>query len=98
MWAIALSESAITTPATVKKTKNSNSHNDDNSDRIYSENDNKNNYTSGGNPEYLGDDLAGYQIVIHPDLKTLYLQSNLSTHNVFGQTPQYNVFLEYLQI
>ena len=43
-------------------------------------------------------DPAGNQIVIHPDLKTLYLQSNLSTHNVFGQTPQYNVFLEYLQI
>ena len=43
-------------------------------------------------------DHATNEIVIHPDLETLYLWSNLSTHDSFGQTPRYNVFLEYLRI
>ena len=43
-------------------------------------------------------DPARNQIVIHPNLETLYLRSNLSTRNIFGQTPRYNVFLEYLRI
>ena len=43
-------------------------------------------------------DPARNQILIRPNLEPLYLQSNLSTHNVFGQTPLYNVFLEYLRI
>ena len=32
-------------------------------------------------------DPARNQTVIHPDLETLYLRSNLSTHDFFGQTP-----------
>ena len=43
-------------------------------------------------------DHATNEIVIHPDLETLYLRSNLTTHDFFGQTPRYNVFLEYLRI
>ena len=43
-------------------------------------------------------DHATNEIVIHPDLETLYLRSNLSTHDFFGQTPRCNVFLEYLRI
>ena len=84
------------------KNNSSNSHNDDNSDSNYSKNDNKNNYTSGRNAEYLYDDRSGRsckdQIVIHLNLETLYLRRNLSTHDFFGKTPLYNVFLEYLQI
>ena len=43
-------------------------------------------------------DPARNQILIHPNLEPLYLQSNLSTHDFFGQTPFYNMFLEYLRI
>ena len=43
-------------------------------------------------------DPARNQIVIHLNLETLYLRSKSSTHDFFGQTHWYNVFLEYLRI